>query len=244
MEEGKAPQHFPSIISLGREVFGLPIITFGPMRKAEAVPRSNTGPKGASDQPVPVLVIPGMMSTDRSTSLLRRSLALSGYAVYGWGQGLNYGVQAEKLERLTGRLEAISQKHQRKPIVIGWSLGGLYARGLGGRCADMIGMIVTLASPFSGDRRANHAWRLYEMLNDHSVDSPTVPDDPSIKPPAHTIAIWARRDGVVDPCSARGSAHESDEQIAFDVNHCEVGASRRAVREIIGLLNARVDDFC
>lgn len=223
--------HYPDFVSLVREAAAIPAILAGGLRAAEKIPRS-----GAA---IPIIVIPGMLSTDGATSLLRRSLEWSGYVVYGWGLGFNTGVQPEKLEALTLRIGEIARKHQQKPVLIGWSLGGLYARALGSRCGDEVGMVITLGTPFSGDRRANHAWRLYELINRHSVDNPPVLDDPSIKPPVQTIAIWARGDGVVDPSCARGLADESDEQIAFDATHLQLGVARGPIRKLIHLLNER-----
>jgi hypothetical protein len=39
----------------------------------------------------PVLVLPGLVASDRSTRLLRHFLAGRGYEVHGWGLGRNYG---------------------------------------------------------------------------------------------------------------------------------------------------------
>ena len=58
-------------------------------------------------------------------------------------------------------------------------------------------VVMTLGSPFSGDRRANNAWRVYEALNDHKVDAVPFPEDPGEKPPVRTIAVWSPRDGIV-----------------------------------------------
>lgn len=182
------------------------------------------------------MIIPGLLTGDISTSFLRRSLMKSGFVAYGWGQGLNVGANERKLVALQDRLTALQQSHGQKVAVVGWSLGGLYARVLAHRRPDAIELCMTVASPFSGDRRANRAWRLYEMINDHTVDAPPFPDDPSAKPSVPTIAIWSAVDGVVSPECTMGGEEESDHRIRIDAQHFALGSSKRCVARIIAIL--------
>jgi pimeloyl-ACP methyl ester carboxylesterase len=114
------------------------------------------------------MVIPGFLATDFSTVILRRTLEAAGYRVYGWGLGLNLGARKDLLERLE---EQLGRAARHGPVsLVGWSLGGLYARELAKLRPSKVARVITLGSPFSGDARANNAWRLYEMINDHKVD--------------------------------------------------------------------------
>jgi len=97
-------------------------------------------------------------------------------------------------------------------------------------------LVMTVASPFSGDRRANRAWRLYELINDHTVDHPPFAEDPSSKPPARTIAVWSAVDGVVAPECTRGRDDEADYRVRVDAQHFALGSSGPSIARIIEIL--------
>jgi pimeloyl-ACP methyl ester carboxylesterase len=177
------------------------------------------------------LVIPGFLANDRTTLGLQRALAEAGYRVAGWGMGLNTGVKPDTVERIAAHVERFAGGHP--VILVGWSLGGIYAREVAKARPDLVSRVVTLGSPFSGDRRSNNVWRLYERVAGHPVDAPPIDTDPSVKPPVPTLAIWSRRDGIVAPAAARGKAGESDRQIELDCGHMGFAVSGRAYPKIV-----------
>jgi len=193
------------------------------------------GERGPGDGP-PLMVVPGFLATDRTTLGLQRALAAAGYRVAGWDMGMNRGVRADTLERLAERISAHGRG--RKVILVGWSLGGVYAREVAKARPDLVARVVTLGSPFSGDPRANNAWRLYERVAGHPVDSPPVDARTHEKPPVPTLAIWSRRDGIVAPASARGLAGESDARVELDCGHMDFGVSGRAFPRIVAAIRA------
>ena len=83
------------------------------------------GERGPEDG-TPLMVIPGFFASDRTTLGLQRGLAKAGYRVTGWGMGLNRGVTPHTLDDIVARLEAFARG--RKAILVGWSLGGVFAR--------------------------------------------------------------------------------------------------------------------
>src|SRR5438477_1906236 len=89
------------------------------------------GPRGPEDGP-PALVIPGFLASDRTTMELRRALARAGWRAHPWLLGLNTGAKLNTLELLENRLDEI--KDPRKVLLVGWSLGGMFARQLAHRC--------------------------------------------------------------------------------------------------------------
>ena len=188
-----------------------------------------TRPIGPEDGP-PALVIPGFIAHDRTTAALRRSLAAAGWRVHGWEQGTNWGARADTVERLKQRLDAISKNG--KVLLVGWSLGGLFARELARAFPDRIRAVVTLGSPFSGDPKQNHVWRLYERVAGHKVDDPPLPRVTD-KPPVPHLALWSRRDGLIAPRAARGLEHERDAEVEINCTHMGFGVSRRATREVV-----------
>jgi hypothetical protein len=183
-----------------------------------------------------VMVIPAFLANDVPTAQLRRTLRACGFAAYGWNQGLNLGARRRKFERLLRRIDIISAETRGRVALIGWSLGGLYARELAKRRADKVSMVITLGTPFSQSLRANNAWKLYEAINDHDVDHPPVAIAPDVKPPVPTVAIWSTGDGIVAPLSAAGETHETDRRIELTCRHNELVSAPEALKAIIGAL--------
>jgi pimeloyl-ACP methyl ester carboxylesterase len=188
------------------------------------------GPLGPEDGPR-VMVIPGFLATDRSTLGLQRALARAGYRVTGWGLGLNRGVRPDTLENISARLEAFADSGP--AVLVGWSLGGIYAREVAKRRPDLVAKVVTLGSPFSGHPRANNAWRLYELVARHPVDAPPIETVLAEKPPVPTVALWSRRDGVVAPECARGQDGERDLAIELECSHMAFAVSARAWPHVV-----------
>lgn len=202
-------------------------IAISPLRR----PRAGSGARDGAGQPV--LVIPGILSNDSATALLRRTLDLTGYRSHASELGFLTGIQPRTLARALDRLAEVAGAEQRKVALVGWSLGGLYARVLAQRHPELVELVMTLGTPFSGDRRANNAWRLYEAINDHKVDAPPVPDDPAVKPPVPTIALWSRKDGVIAPAAARGLPHERDAEIEVPFHHFALASTRPAIERVV-----------
>ena len=195
---------------------------FGPM-----------GPFGPDDG-TPVMVIPGFLATDRATLGLQKALARAGYRATGWGMGINRGLKTDTLERIVAQVEQFAGG--REVILVGWSLGGLFAREAAKRRPDLVSKVVTMGSPFSGDPRANHAWRLYQLVAGHPVDAPPIETTLAEKPPVPTIALWSRRDGIVAVASARGEEDERDHAIELECSHMAFAVSAKAWPHVIAAL--------
>ena len=193
------------------------------------------GARGPEDGPK-LMVVPGFVANDRTTLGLQRALAQAGYRVTGWGLGMNRGATPDMLERLAGRIETFGGGG--KIILVGWSLGGVFAREVAKLRPHLVEKVVTLGSPFSGDPRGNNVWRLYEWIAGHPVDDPPIKADLAEKPPVPTLACWSRRDGIVSIACARGLPHESDRQLEVDCSHMGFGVSGRAYPQIIAALRS------
>jgi pimeloyl-ACP methyl ester carboxylesterase len=184
---------------------------------------------GPGDGP-PVLVIPGFLAHDRTTAALRNALAKAGWRVHGWEMGTNWGANAEIVDRLRDRLDAIAPSG--KILIVGWSLGGLFARELARAVPERVRAVVTLGSPFSGSPKQNNVWRLYQRIARHKVDEPPLPRITD-KPPVPQLALWSRKDGLIAPRSARGLEGERDEAVELDCTHMGFGVSARAAADIV-----------
>jgi dienelactone hydrolase len=190
------------------------------------------GPRGPEDGP-PALVIPGFLATDRTTMDLRRALARAGWRAYPWLQGLNAGAKADTLELLAKRLVEISGRRRRKVLIVGWSLGGMFARQLAHRCPDRVRAVVTLGSPFSGNLKTNtNVCEYYERIAGHDVNEPPFPHL-THKPPVPTLALWSRRDGIVAPSAARGRDNERDKAVEIDTYHSGFAVHRPVLSQVV-----------
>jgi len=188
------------------------------------------GPRGPEDGP-PALVLPGFLAGDRTTMDIRRALARSGWRVHPWGLGINLGAKPDTLDLLGRRLDEI---HNGQPILlVGWSLGGMFARELAHRRPDRVRAVATLCSPFSGDYKTNTNVReLYERIAGHDVNDPPFPRMVG-KPPVPTLSFWSRRDGIVAPRAARGLDHEIDRAVEIDTYHAGAVLWRPVLMQIV-----------
>src|ERR1700712_452634 len=173
----------------------------------------------------PVLVLPGLSTTDRSTSLLRRYLSALGYDVHAWELGRNLGPKAigNQGEKLIARLEQIHAATGQKVTLVGHSLGGIIARQLSRRRPEMVRQIVTLGSPFAGDPRSTNVWKLYEYLCGHKVsDASTKAQllESHNPPPVPSTAIYTKGDGIVAWQSCLEPETPTTENIEILGSHC------------------------
>lgn len=148
----------------------------------------------------PVLILPGFMSSDTSTIPLRSFIHKLDYKVYGWGEGRNYA-QSDYIELLTKKLENIYLKHKEPITLIGWSLGGIYARQLAKHNPCIIRQIIVMGSPFKGVYTANNAVWMYDLLKKSKIIGDDIDDellkDFPFPAPVPTTAIYTKEDGVV-----------------------------------------------
>jgi pimeloyl-ACP methyl ester carboxylesterase len=184
-----------------------------------------------------VIVIPGLFTSDARTAMLRRVLKTAGYRTYGWGLGRNMPIKADILDRFSARMDVVQAREGGPVTLVGWSLGGLIARAYGHHAPDRVAEVITLGSPFSNDPRANRAWKIYELVADHSVDAPPIVYDLHKKPPVPTTAIWSARDGIISQESARGLPHESDHRVEIRCGHFAMSCAPDALEAVLRALS-------
>jgi pimeloyl-ACP methyl ester carboxylesterase len=187
-----------------------------------ALPLLSLAPTGDGH---PVLVLPGLVASDSSTRPLRSFLKNRGYAVSGWRQGRNLGLREGVRDAMVDLVHELSDDHGRKVSLVGWSLGGLYARQLAKMMPERVRSVITLGSPFAGDPKATNAWRVYELASGRRADE----EDPRFggsladPPPVPTTAIFSRTDGICawQGCKEKPSA--KSESIEVESSHCGMG---------------------
>lgn len=187
-----------------------------------ALPLLSLAPRGDGH---PVLVLPGLVASDVSTRPLRSFLSSRGYEVSGWRQGRNLGLRDGVQASMLDLLEELNDKHGRKVSLVGWSLGGLYARQLAKMMPDRVRSVITLGSPFAGDPKSTNAWRVYEMASGQRADEADERFGGSLAqtPPVPTTAIFSRTDGI---CAWQGCVEKTSaqsESIEVESSHCGMG---------------------
>lgn len=145
----------------------------------------------------PVIVFPGLSASDASTFPLRSYLQRMGYAPSGWNQGFNFGPRAGVLRTAKELLEEAAQVAGRKVSLVGWSLGGIYARELAKQLPDLVRSVITLGTPFAGKHTSTNAWRLYALASGRDIAHETAQYDLPQAPPMPTSSVFSRTDGVV-----------------------------------------------
>ncbi|MGQ2924213.1 lipase family alpha/beta hydrolase [Variovorax sp.] len=148
----------------------------------------------------PVLVLPGLGSDDNATHLLRHYLGSRGYDAHGWKQGTNWGIRPGLEARLEERLDYLAATSKGSVSVIGWSLGGVYARTLAVRRPSAVRCVITLGAPLNGSAAKR---------------SLSVP----------TTSIFSRTDGIVSWRSSMQSREAAtSENIEVHASHLGLGS--------------------
>jgi pimeloyl-ACP methyl ester carboxylesterase len=145
----------------------------------------------------PVLVLPGLAASDDSTRPLRAFLRAQGYHAHGWKLGPNHGPRPGAEEKMQARLAELADRHGRPVSLIGWSLGGVFAREMARRAPAQVRSVISLGSPFAGEPRASNAWQLYERVSGRATDDWPARERMRTAPPVPTTAIYTRSDGIV-----------------------------------------------
>lgn len=178
----------------------------------------------------PVLVLPGFLASDSSTLPMRRQLGRLGYEAHGWGLGRNVRVDSARVHEMERLLLQIHKDTGRKVSIVGWSLGGVFAREMAKLHPEAVRQVISLGSPIHDDRRHTNAARLFEFLNGKEPEPIRQGRFTGLHqaPPVPTTSILTRTDGIVH---WRGSVQhpEADnaqtENIEVHASHCGLGVN-------------------
>jgi pimeloyl-ACP methyl ester carboxylesterase len=206
MLEGRAPWEFAALLA--------------------ATPWLRRLPRGDGH---PVMVFPGMGANDYTTAPLRSFLDSLGYVTQAWGQGFNFGPRDGVLKRCAADVRALAERHGRSVSLIGWSLGGLYAREMAKLMPDRTRCVITLGTPFTGHPRATNAWRIFEALSGQSAHDPATMARLRTPPPVPTTSIYSRTDGIVSWRCSLNEPGPIAENIEVQASHVGMGLNPLAL---------------
>jgi pimeloyl-ACP methyl ester carboxylesterase len=170
----------------------------------------------------PVMVLPGLGGGDGSTRPLRSFLRHLGYTAHPWRQGTNVA-DPQLLEPLVARLRTLHERRGRAVSLIGWSLGGVYAREAAKEVPHAVRQVITLGSPFTGHPYAANGQRLYRLLTGKTPSVHPRWFDFQQPPPAPTTSIYSRTDGIVHWRCSLNEPGARAENIQVRASHCGLG---------------------
>ena len=188
----------------------------------------------------PVVVYPGLAGGALTTSHLRRFLSDSGFTVHDWEGGVNTGPSGifdDWLSAFEERVRDLHRAHGRKASLIGWSLGGVYAREIAKRCPDSVRQVITLGTPFASLGEGNRAGTVYKLLNrEQSHLTPELEARLRECPPVPTTSIFSKTDGIV---SWRGCIEKKSvrsESVEVTASHLGMGTHPQVLRIVANRL--------
>jgi len=193
----------------------------------------------------PVMVLPGLGTNEHATFVMRRFLIGLGYRARDWGQGINTGPRGNLdmfLQlHLQEQLQAVYHVCKRQKVVLlGWSLGGIFARELAKLRPDLVELVISMGTPLTGDPDATNAKFLYELFNGPSeLADRLLLERIKQPPPVPCISIYSRSDGVVAWQSCVTDPQGSTRGIEVEgVSHLGLMSHPAALRAVAGVLSA------
>jgi pimeloyl-ACP methyl ester carboxylesterase len=179
----------------------------------------------------PVLVLPGLLTDDASTRVLRSVLRRQGYRVHGWRLGRNIGPTARCVQGMRDRLDDLSDRYGRPVSLVGWSLGGIFARDLARRTPDSVRQVITLGSPFRLTRHSqSHAARVFDRYSHLHVEHRELPLERDGSPlPVPATSIYSHLDGIVHWQTCLDTPGDRCENIAVLASHLGLGHNPAAL---------------
>jgi pimeloyl-ACP methyl ester carboxylesterase len=208
-----------------------------------ATPWLRGAPKGDGHG---VLVLPGLLATDSSTRTLRIFLRGLGYDVHGWGLGRNVGPTDAVLDGMPRALRALATGTGRPVSLIGWSLGGIYARELARDHPGLVRQVITLGSPYAlTDERQSRADGAFRRRARRHANAARLPTRESLRQPipVPSTAIYSRADGIVDWRACVDPVDSTHENVEVRCGHLGFGVDATTLWTVADRLAQRPGDW-
>jgi pimeloyl-ACP methyl ester carboxylesterase len=172
-----------------------------------------------------VMLFPGLAAGPETTAPLREFCEELGYDACDWGRGRNTGPRGDVtqwLDELAREVRASLQRRGKPTTLIGWSLGGFYAREIAKKSPGLVRQVITLGTPFAGGPEHTNVGWIYRLINgSEPVIEERLAARLRMPMPVPTTSVYSRSDGVVawesclDPLSRRQA-----ENIEVESSHC------------------------
>ena len=176
----------------------------------------------------PVIVFPGLGSDGLALAPLRRYCNELGYHALDWQMGRNTGPEGDIdawMRHLADHTAGLLKPFRKRATLIGWSLGGLYAREVAKLLTSRVRQVITIGTPFNWtDDHTNVAW-LVRLLKGDAASIDEALSERLRKPPmVPTTSLYSRADGVVAWQSCRhGRRRKNVEDVEIEGSHLGMG---------------------
>ena len=176
----------------------------------------------------PVIIFPGLAADGKSVAPLRRYCESLGFAAMDWGLGYNVGPKGdpdEYMAELAEHTKKLIEPYDQPATLIGWSLGGLYARELAKILKSRVRQVITIGTPFNaGADYTNVGWLFKLLTGSETTPDPVLLEKLRVPPPVPTLSIYSRNDGVVawQTCRHDGTC-DMTEDAEIDGSHMGMG---------------------
>jgi pimeloyl-ACP methyl ester carboxylesterase len=194
-----------------------------------------------------ILLIPGFLAGDATLYPFANWLRSRGHQVFFSGILANADCPRRVIDRLTNIVMERYDRAGQKLVLIGHSLGGLYARELGRRLPQCIEQVILLGSPIKDPHKHSNPYvkmlalltrriqetghgctgELATICGVHVTEVPRIPE----------TLIYSKRDGIVDWASC---IEDGPNVKAFEVDstHCGLPYSLDTLR----IVRAQIED--
>jgi len=176
----------------------------------------------------PVVIFPGLAADRHSIGPLKQFCKQLGYSTYDWGRGFNTGPQGDVnqwIDALAQEIDTLVRPHEQATSLIGWSLGGIYAREVAKKLRGRVRQVITIGTPFAGTPEQTNAGWVFRLVNGQ-----TPPVDRALSarlrvaPPVPTTSLYSRGDGIVAwQACIQGGRSDRAENIEVTGSHCGMG---------------------
>jgi dienelactone hydrolase len=172
----------------------------------------------------PVILFPGLAAHRATVAPLKTCCEELGYAACDWGRGFNTGPRGDVeqwLDVLADEVGDLTRRHGRAASLIGWSLGGFYAREIARKRPRIVRQVITLGTPFAAAGEGTHVTWIYRLLS----GQPSQLDRGFAQrlretPPVPTTSIYSRTDGVIAWQACREVESARSQNIEVQASHC------------------------
>ena len=150
----------------------------------------------------PVIVFPVLGGGPDSTAPLRKLLDDSGFVSHDWGMGVDTGPRDRSLNLWLRELEEkvidVAETASSSVTLLGWGLGGIYARELAKRNNPLVRQVITLGTPFNTTADPHQRCPLFKVL-ESGYGSLAVNIRHRLRqcPPVPFTSIYSKTDGLV-----------------------------------------------
>ncbi len=192
----------------------------------------------------PVLFLPGFMASDFSTRPMRGLFKDLGYTSSGWDLGRNLLVNEEREADMQALLREFSTSHERKVSIIGWSLGGVFAREIAKVHPECVRQVISLGSPISGEIVQDPVHQAFKSVNGEPTDTDRARySSLGEAPPVPTTSIYSKTDAIVPWRRSVQKRGGQTENIEVPASHLGLGVNPLVMYAIADRLAQPEDEW-